>query len=30
VVFPLGKPARTAQRADPDADLNDGAARSAS
>jgi signal transduction histidine kinase len=30
VVFPLGKPARTAQRADPDADLNDGTARSAS
>jgi signal transduction histidine kinase len=30
VVFPLGKPARTAERADPDADLNDGTARSAS
>jgi signal transduction histidine kinase len=30
VVFPLGKPARTAERAYPDADLNDGTARSAS
>jgi signal transduction histidine kinase len=30
VVFPLAKPARTAQRADPDDHLNDGTARSAS
>jgi signal transduction histidine kinase len=30
VVFPLGKPARTAQRADPDDDLNNGTVRSAS
>jgi signal transduction histidine kinase len=30
VVFPLGKPARSAQRADPDEDLNDGTVRSAS
>jgi sensor histidine kinase regulating citrate/malate metabolism len=29
VVFPLGKPARTARRADPDDEINDGTVRSA-